>query len=32
MIVAVHFDKRRVFTLRLVTHADYDKNDWKNEL
>ena len=32
MIAAIHFDKQRVFTLRLMTHAEYDKNDWKNEL
>ena len=31
-IVAVHWDKQRVFTLRFLTHADYTKDFWKNEL
>jgi len=32
LIVAIHYDKRRVYTLRFMTHADYDKNHWKQEL
>lgn len=32
MIVAVHFDKKRVFMLRFLTHADYSKDHWKSEL
>jgi len=32
LITAIHYDKQRVFTLRLLTHADYDKNRWKKEL
>ena len=32
LIVAIHYDKQRVYTLRLLTHADYDKNKWKKEL
>jgi mRNA interferase HigB len=32
LIVAVHYDKQRIYTLRFLTHAEYDKNHWKNEL
>lgn len=32
LIVAIHYDKQRIYTLRCLTHAEYDKNDWKNEL
>ena len=32
LIVAIHYDKKRVYTLRLLTHAEYDKNKWKKEL
>jgi mRNA interferase HigB len=29
---AIHYDKQRIYTLRLLTHAGYDKNRWKKEL
>jgi len=32
LIVAIHYDKQRIYTLRFLTHAEYDKNDWKKEL
>jgi mRNA interferase HigB len=32
LIVAIHYDKRRIYTLRFMTHAEYDKNHWKKEL
>jgi mRNA interferase HigB len=32
LITAIHYDKQRIYTLRLLTHADYDKNRWKKEL
>ena len=32
LITAIHYDKRRVYTLRFMTHAEYSKNHWKNEL
>lgn len=32
LLVAIHYDKKRVYTLQLLTHADYDKNKWKKEL
>ncbi|MEO7300447.1 MAG: type II toxin-antitoxin system HigB family toxin [Verrucomicrobiota bacterium] len=32
LIVAIHFDRQTTFTLRFLTHAEYDRNDWKKEL
>jgi len=32
LIVAIHFDKQRLFTLQFLTHADYSKDDWKRLL
>ncbi len=32
LMVALHFDRQTAFTLRFLTHAEYDRNDWKNEL
>jgi mRNA interferase HigB len=32
LIIAVHFNVGKVFTLRFFTHKEYEKTDWKNEL
>jgi mRNA interferase HigB len=32
LIVAVHFNRQIVYTLRFLTHADYSKDTWKTEL
>jgi mRNA interferase HigB len=32
LIAAVHFNRQIIFTLRLLTHAEYSKETWKNEL
>lgn len=32
LIVAIHYNKRRVYTLDFMTHAEYDKDTWKNAL
>lgn len=32
LIVAMHFDRQMVYTLRFFTHAEYSKDDWKDEL
>ncbi len=32
LIAAIHFDKKRVFVLRVLTHGEYDKERWKDEL
>ena len=29
LIVAIHFDKQRVFIRHVLTHTEYDKGDWK---
>jgi mRNA interferase HigB len=31
LIAAIHFNMQIVFVLRLLTHAEYDKNEWKAE-
>jgi mRNA interferase HigB len=32
LIAAVHYRTFIVFALRFLTHTDYDKNKWKDEL
>ena len=32
LIVAMHFDRQTAYTLRFLTHADYSKDAWKDEL
>jgi mRNA interferase HigB len=32
LITAIHYDMRKVFVLRFLTHAEYSKDKWKNEL
>ena len=32
LIVAIHFNRQIVFTLRFLTHAEYSKDHWKSEL
>jgi mRNA interferase HigB len=32
LIVAIHYDRARLFVLRFLTHADYDREKWKDEL
>ena len=32
LIAAVHFNTQIVYVLRLYTHAEYDKDEWKKEL
>ena len=31
-IVAIHYNEKRIFVLRFLTHAEYDKDAWKDEL
>jgi hypothetical protein len=28
----MHFKSQMAFTLRFLTHAQYDRDDWKDEL
>ena len=32
LITAIHYNRQIVYIHRLLTHAEYDKNNWKNEL
>lgn len=32
LIAAVHFNRRIIFTLKFLTHAEYSKDKWKTEL
>jgi mRNA interferase HigB len=32
LIVAVHFNRQIVYTLRFMTHAEYSKDRWKDTL
>lgn len=32
LIVAIHYNRQLVYVLRFLTHAEYDKNAWKEEL
>jgi mRNA interferase HigB len=32
LIVAIHFNRGKVYILRFMTHAEYDKDMWKDQL
>lgn len=32
LVTAIHYDRDRIFILRILTHADYDKGAWKDQL
>jgi len=32
LIVAIHFDRQLAYALRFLTHAEYSREVWKNEL
>ena len=32
LVVAAHFNRQMIYTLRLMTHAEYSKDDWKKDL
>ena len=32
LICAIHYDTGKVFLLRFLTHAEYSKSRWKDEL
>jgi mRNA interferase HigB len=32
LIAAIHYDRQRVYVLRLLSHAEYNKNLWKDSL
>ena len=32
LLAALHYNRKIVFTLRFLTHAEYSKAEWKNDL
>lgn len=32
LVTAIHYNVAKVFVLRFLTHAEYSKNKWKEEL
>ncbi|MCL4177564.1 MAG: type II toxin-antitoxin system HigB family toxin [Verrucomicrobia bacterium] len=32
LIAAIHFDRQTAYTLRFLTHAEYSRERWKDEL
>ena len=32
LIAAIHFNTQTVYVLRIMTHKEYDRNRWKEEL
>jgi mRNA interferase HigB len=32
LICAIHYNRRVVYTLRFLSHAEYSKNNWKTDL
>jgi mRNA interferase HigB len=32
LVIAVHFNHQRIYTLCFMTHAEYDRRNWKDEL
>jgi len=32
LITAIHYNRQRVYVLRLLTHAEYSKGHWKKSL
>lgn len=32
LTVAMHFDRQTAYTLQFLTHAEYSKESWKDEL
>ena len=30
LIAAIHFNRHKVYVRHILTHAEYDKNDWKS--
>jgi mRNA interferase HigB len=32
LVTAIHYNRQMVFTLKVLTHAEYDKDEWKDVL
>ena len=31
IVGAVHYDKQRIYVRQVMTHAEYDQNDWRKK-
>ena len=31
LVAAIHYDRRRVYVRHVLTHAEYDRSDWRND-
>jgi mRNA interferase HigB len=32
LVTAIHFNRRKLYILRFMTHAEYNKERWKEQL
>jgi mRNA interferase HigB len=32
LVAAIHYNKQVVYVLRIMTHAEYDRGEWKKQL
>jgi mRNA interferase HigB len=32
LVTAIHYNRRTVYTLRIMTHAEYSRDKWKRQL
>ncbi|QWF72616.1 type II toxin-antitoxin system HigB family toxin [Methylomonas paludis] len=30
LIASIHYNRRKVYIRNILTHAEYDRNNWKN--
>jgi len=31
LVAAIHYDRRRVYVRHVLTHAEYDRDNWLND-
>lgn len=31
LVAAIHYDKQRLYIRRVMTHAEYDRSDWRKK-
>lgn len=32
LVTAIHYNRQLIYVLRIMTHAEYDKEKWKEQL
>jgi mRNA interferase HigB len=32
LVTDIHYNRGKIYVLKVMTHAEYDKGRWKNEL